>query len=180
MSLLTLDRSKLIVTCVIISDWNGSHLSVEPRTSTKKDVTTGKNTAMIQITNMGNSSVTRVTFFQFFYFHRATIKHLVDQIQSPFMMTKARFILLTTSVSNYLPRCTPAAGNSCRRRWHALTRLGSMNAPASSLTFASGWAKITLSSNDVTDLCTWLSKNTCVRACMNERTNEWIKAGVRM
>ena len=28
---------------------------------------------------MGNSSVTHVTFFQFFYFHWATIKHLVDQ-----------------------------------------------------------------------------------------------------
>ena len=28
---------------------------------------------------MGNSSVTHVTFFQFFYFHQATIKHLVDQ-----------------------------------------------------------------------------------------------------
>ena len=27
----------------------------------------------------GNSSVTHVTFFQFFYFHQATIKHLVDQ-----------------------------------------------------------------------------------------------------
>ena len=27
----------------------------------------------------GNSSVTHVTFFQFFYFHWATIKHLVDQ-----------------------------------------------------------------------------------------------------
>ena len=50
----------------------------------------------------------------------------------------ARFILLTPSVSDYLLRCTPAAGSSCRRRWHALTSLGSMNAPASSLTFASG------------------------------------------
>ena len=29
--------------------------------------------------HMGNSSVTHVTFFQFFYFHQATIKHLVDQ-----------------------------------------------------------------------------------------------------
>ena len=55
-----------------------------------------------------------------------------------------------------------------------------MNAPASSLTFASGWAKITLSSNDVTDLCAWLSKNTCVcvsvrafvRSCSHEWTNE--------
>ena len=28
---------------------------------------------------MGNSSVTHVTFFQFLYFHRATIKYLVDQ-----------------------------------------------------------------------------------------------------
>ena len=28
---------------------------------------------------MGNSSVTHVTFFQFFYFHWATIKHLVDK-----------------------------------------------------------------------------------------------------
>ena len=28
---------------------------------------------------MGNSSVTHVTFFQFFYFYRATIKHLVVQ-----------------------------------------------------------------------------------------------------
>ena len=28
---------------------------------------------------VGNSSVTHVTFFQFFYFHQATIKHLVDQ-----------------------------------------------------------------------------------------------------
>ena len=28
---------------------------------------------------MGNSSVTHVTFFQFFYFHQATIKHLVVQ-----------------------------------------------------------------------------------------------------
>ena len=27
----------------------------------------------------GNSSVTHVTFFQFLYFHRATIKYLVDQ-----------------------------------------------------------------------------------------------------
>ena len=27
----------------------------------------------------GNSSVTHVTFFQFFYFHQATIKHLVVQ-----------------------------------------------------------------------------------------------------
>ena len=27
----------------------------------------------------GNSSVTHVTFFQFFYFHCAIIKHLVDQ-----------------------------------------------------------------------------------------------------
>ena len=93
---------------------------------------------------------------------------------------KARFILLTPSVSDYLSPCTPAAGNSCRRRWHALTRLGSMNAPASSLIFARGGAKITQSSNDVTDLCAWLSKNMClrvsVRACllalMNERTND--------
>ena len=30
-------------------------------------------------THMGNSSVTHVTFFQFFYFHQATIKHLVVQ-----------------------------------------------------------------------------------------------------
>ena len=30
-------------------------------------------------THQGNSSVTHVTFFQFFYFHRATIKHLVVQ-----------------------------------------------------------------------------------------------------
>ena len=29
--------------------------------------------------HMGNSSVTHVTFFQFFYFHQATIKHLVVQ-----------------------------------------------------------------------------------------------------
>ena len=29
--------------------------------------------------HLGNSSVTHVTFFQFFYFHQATIKHLVDQ-----------------------------------------------------------------------------------------------------
>ena len=28
---------------------------------------------------LGNSSVTHVTFVQFFYFHCATIKHLVDQ-----------------------------------------------------------------------------------------------------
>ena len=28
---------------------------------------------------MGNSSVTHVTFFQFLYFHWATIKYLVDQ-----------------------------------------------------------------------------------------------------
>ena len=28
---------------------------------------------------MGNSSVTHVTFFILFYFHWATIKHLVDQ-----------------------------------------------------------------------------------------------------
>ena len=33
--------------------------------------------ARIQL--MGNSSVTHVTFFQFFHFHQATIKHLVDQ-----------------------------------------------------------------------------------------------------
>ena len=56
---------------------------------------------------------------------------------NPQTTSKARFILLTPSVSDYLPRCTPAAGSSCRRRWHALTRLESMNAPASSLTFAS-------------------------------------------
>ena len=31
------------------------------------------------IVSLGNSSVTHVTFFQFFYFHWATIKHLVDK-----------------------------------------------------------------------------------------------------
>ena len=34
---------------------------------------------MTSIALKGNSSVTHVTFFQFFYFHRATIKHLVVQ-----------------------------------------------------------------------------------------------------
>ena len=33
----------------------------------------------VLLESMGNSSVTHVTFFQFFYFHQATIKHLVDQ-----------------------------------------------------------------------------------------------------
>ena len=31
------------------------------------------------VKQLGNSSVTHVTFFQFFYFHWATIKHLVDK-----------------------------------------------------------------------------------------------------
>ena len=91
----------------------------------------------------------------------------------PRVNCKARFILLTPSVSDYLPRRTPAASNSCRRRWHALTWLGSMNAPASSLIFASEWARITLSSNDVTDLCAWLSKNTRVRVSVRACLHEW-------
>ena len=56
--------------------------------------------------------------------------------------TTARFILWTPSVSDYLPRCTPAG-----RRWLALTSLRSMNDPASSLIFASVCAKFTTSSN---------------------------------
>ena len=34
---------------------------------------------LLKRSHKGNSSVTHVTFFQFFYFHQATIKHLVDQ-----------------------------------------------------------------------------------------------------
>ena len=39
----------------------------------------GNQLVYIYIYIMGNSSVTHFTFFQFFYFHWATIKHLVDQ-----------------------------------------------------------------------------------------------------
>ena len=41
-----------------------------------------------------------------------------------------------SSATIYRPRCPPAARDSCRRHWLALTRLRSMNAPASSLIFA--------------------------------------------
>ena len=117
--------------------------------------------------------------------------------QRPFSLKPGSYLWRRPSATIYRDA---RAGNTCHRRWHALTRLRSMNAPASSLTFASGWAKITLSSNDVTDLCCmWLSKNVahacckakqlllrwmyvcmyvrmcmyvCVRACVRARTNE--------
>ena len=84
--------------------------------------------------------------------HRALIQRVNDNNLSPVHTSDAE------RQRQILPPA-PAAGGSCRRRWVALTRLKSMNAPASSPIFASVWAKITLSSNEVSDLCTFLSQN---------------------
>ena len=87
---------------------------------------------------------------------------------------KARFILLTPSVSNYLPRCTPAVVAGMRwpasevwtlqrRRWPLpADELKLPWVAMTSLTFARGWVKIR------SCVCP------CVLAWMNERTNERI------